>query len=205
MGELPQALMWAEHPDPGLSPLFHSAYLPAQVQESQHTALCTAPSVCKAEIAEHSFDSNWPAHTDRRMSLKIPLALCMQTRKSYVCIYHILGYWEGICSKVGGDWNWTPRLQINVTCRDITESKEEWMALLTEELQKLDKSTFSTLQSCLAGNISLQMDKPGSSRGNGEPINARMFLQWLATVLWSKIYFLQLFSVNASESFNRIV
>lgn len=71
------------------------------------------------------------------------------------------------------------------------------MALLTEELQKLDKSTFS-----LTGNISLQMDRPGSSRGNGEPVNCSyVFAEWLATVLWSKM---QLLSINASESFNKV-
>lgn len=96
-------------------------------------------------------------------------------------------------------------MQINVTCRDITEFREEQMALLTEELQKQDKSTFSTLQSCLTGNISLQMDKPDRCRANGEPINClNVFAEWLATVLWSKMYFLQLLSVNASESFSRV-
>lgn len=44
-------------------------------------------------------------------------------------------YWEGICRKAGGGWDQTPRLQINVTCRDITEAREEQMTLLTEELQ----------------------------------------------------------------------
>lgn len=79
------------------------------------------------------------------------------------------------------------------------------MALLAEEVQKQDKSTFSTLWSCLTGNISLQIDRQGSSRGNGEHINCSyVFAEWLATVLCSKMYFLQLLSVNASESFNRV-
>lgn len=61
------------------------------------------------------------------------------------------------------------------------------MALLTERLQKWHKPAFSTLQSCLIGNISLQMDKPGGSRGNGDPLNwLFVFVEWLATVLWNK-------------------
>lgn len=77
------------------------------------------------------------------------------------------------------------------------------MALLTEGLQKWDKPGFSTLQSCLAGNISLQMDKPGSSRGNGDPLNwLVVFVEWLATVLWNKSV---LSAAALSQCFNGVV
>lgn len=66
-------------------------------------------------------------------------------------------------------------------------------------------SAFSTLQSCLNGNISLQMAKPSSSKGNSDPLNCLfVFVEWLTTVSWKKKYFLQLLSVNASESFNGV-
>lgn len=61
------------------------------------------------------------------------------------------------------------------------------MALLTEWLQKWDNPAFSTPQSCLTGGISLQMDKAGSSRGNGDPLNwLFVFVEWLTTILWRK-------------------
>lgn len=61
------------------------------------------------------------------------------------------------------------------------------MALLTEGLQAWDKSAFSTLQPCLTGNISLQMDKPGSSRGNGDTLNwPFVFVEWLSSFSWNK-------------------
>lgn len=52
---------------------------------------------------------------------------------------------------------------------------------------KMGKPGFSTLQCCLTGNISLQMDKADSSRGDGGPLNLLFVLvEWLATVLWNK-------------------
>lgn len=80
------------------------------------------------------------------------------------------------------------------------------MALLTEGLRKWDKPGFSTLQSCLTGSISLQMDKPGSSRGNGEPLNwLFVFVEWLTTVLWNKNVFSAAALSQCFESFNGVV
>jgi len=67
-----------------------------------------------------------------------------------------------------------------------SESGEEREALLTGGLQRWDKPAFSTLQSCLTGNISLQMGKPGSFRGSSDPLNWLVVVERLAPVLWNK-------------------
>lgn len=131
-------------------------------------------------------------------------------------IHHVLWYWEVIFSKAEADGGWSPRLQVMVTRRSFPPrpGRKSQGQASHSRLQKWHgdwpelgfRPALNTHQFCLTVNISLQMDKPGSSGGNGYTLNSLFIFLWSGSPLFygTKMYFLQLFSVNAYEICNAV-